>query len=227
MKALKLIGLLAKHGLETEVYMTSHVDQGTATRAVDHVGHDKGGNLVLTYSDELVVKTREDRYRVYREAQEARKAREAREAREARALADKYREAQEALADKYQDQDQEGQDQALADKYREVRKAQALAQETQEAREVETLTLALAQEVREVRKAQADKYHKALADKALVDKAQRNAKLARELTLARVDALWHWEDCFLTGVVDDEHRVFIAEVLAEAAHALEENDNER
>ena len=58
-------------------------------------------------------------------------------------------------------------------------------------------------------------------------KAQLNAKLARELTLARIDALFHWEDCFLTGVVDDEHRVFIAQVLAREAKALqEENDNE-
>tara|TARA_R110001592_G_scaffold7799_1_gene43272 strand:- start:826 stop:1278 length:453 start_codon:yes stop_codon:yes gene_type:complete len=67
----------------------------------------------------------------------------------------------------------------------------------------------------------------ALADKYQEAKAQLNAKLARELTLARIDALFHWEDCFLTGVVDDEHRVFIAQVLAREAKALqEENDNE-
>tara|TARA_R110000772_G_scaffold188055_2_gene299137 strand:+ start:173 stop:616 length:444 start_codon:yes stop_codon:yes gene_type:complete len=145
MKALELIELLAKHGLETEVYTTSRIDQGTSITAINHVGHDKHGNLVITYSDNLVVKTREA--------------------------------------------------QAQADKDQELINARALyVRQAREAREAYTV--------------------------------QRNAKLARELTIARIDALRHWEDCFVTGIVDDEHRVFIAQVLAEQAKALEENNYE-
>ena len=110
------------------------------------------------------------------------------------------------LEDKYQAQYQEAQA-----KYQE---AKALADKYLEARE--------ARKAREAYKAREDKYREAREEA----KAQLNAKLARELTLARIDALFHWEDCFLTGVVDDEHRVFIAEVLAREAKALqEENDN--
>ena len=132
---------------------------------------------------------------------------------EAKALAAKYREAEDleaqvqALADKYQEA------KALADKYREDKYREARADKYREAREAEDLA----------DKARADKYQEFLEEA----KAQLNAKLARELTLARIDALFHWEDCFLTGVVDDEHRFFIARVLAREAKALqEENDNE-
>ena len=117
----------------------------------------------------------------------------------------KYQEAK-ALAAKYREaEDLEAQVQALADKYQE---AKALADKYREDK---------------YREARADKYQEFLEEA----KAQLNAKLARELTLARIDALFHWEDCFLTGVVDDEHRFFIARVLAREAKALqEENDNE-
>jgi hypothetical protein len=52
----ELIGLLAKHDLETEICMTARIDHGTQITSINHVGHDKHGNLVITYSDELVVR---------------------------------------------------------------------------------------------------------------------------------------------------------------------------
>ena len=80
----------------------------------------------------------------------------------------------------------------------------------------------------EVRKAQdkyreaSTKYHEAVAK---YHEDREEAK-ARELTLARIDALRHWEDWFLTIVIDDEHRFFIAEVLAREAKALQEEDED-
>ena len=215
MKAHELIELLAKHDSETEVCMTSRIDQGTQWTKINHVGYDKAGNLVITYSDNLVVKTREaeDLEAKYQESQEAHNAlaREDRfrvyRATEARE--NLFQEVRKAPADKYREA------QAREDKYREPREAYK-AYKTREAQadKDQELINARALYVRQAREAR-EAYT-----------VQRNAKLARELTLARIDALRHWEDCFLTGVVDDEHRVFIAEVLAEQAKALEENNNE-
>mgnify|MGYP003653132596 CR=1 FL=1 len=112
-------------------------------------------------------------------------------------LVAKYREAK-ALADKYLEALEALE--AREDKYREAKYREARAD-----------------------KARADKYQEFLEEA----KAQLNAKLARELTLARIDALFHWEDCFLTGVVDDEHRVFIAQVLAREAKALQDQDQDQ
>jgi hypothetical protein len=154
MKAHELIELLSDY-VETEVFTTSRIDQGwdkrTSITAINHVGHDKYGNLVISYYDNLVVKTQEDKDKAHYEAQAAR-------------------------------------DHKL----------------------IKTRALYL----RQARKAR-EAY-----------KAQINAKLARELTKARIDSLRYWEGTFLSGAVDDEHSVFIAEVLAEEANALQEENED-
>jgi hypothetical protein len=75
MKAHELIELLSDY-VETEVFTTACINQGwdkrTSITAINHVGYDKYGNLVISYFDNLVVKTREDKDKAHYEAQKAR-----------------------------------------------------------------------------------------------------------------------------------------------------------
>jgi len=51
-----LISLLEKFPADEQICMTHRLDQGTHITAINHVGHDSHGNLVVTLSDKKLIK---------------------------------------------------------------------------------------------------------------------------------------------------------------------------
>lgn len=52
----RLVALLKEHNEDAEICMTSRMDYGTHITAINYVGLDKHGNLVITFSDNLLKK---------------------------------------------------------------------------------------------------------------------------------------------------------------------------
>jgi hypothetical protein len=49
-----LIKSLSKYPADREICMTARIQHGTSITAINHVGEDKNGNLVVTFDDSLL-----------------------------------------------------------------------------------------------------------------------------------------------------------------------------